>query len=628
MPFCQQFRDIHCFDVLNWRYCQRVEGSDLKCKFVSESVRLDVTDGEPEFAKSRWTVHSCSSFLGYVCRHGGKELRTKFSLDVALENYDLVIVFDVTVGITNDTLTQLLEKAEEYDCKSGWSVISASGYRLFPHFALDDPSQFWSDGTFVRYFGPSCSARAVHIFGSACCVIPGSLLDKQLTIPPPNGVAAAVIPEYWLSFRWQQQFGAAVWKVKVDLSVETVKDLYVGSSVPDIKKALEEMYQYHSSNNWPVDLHLPLPSLPTHASRSLRNEETSVWDVGFGGVNMISNPVKFDFEAAACYGVRVIRIGAIVTAYGRDLDYLICDYDCVPKEDLLFVNDSKQVHQNIKQLQQTLDQAERAGLKVIITLTQLPGREFDDSNDYRFWRNPLYFRRVVCLWGLLVNSLRDYKHILAGYDVINEPFTPEDARADEPRPVNSPEIELLNAFYSDVVKEIREYDKETMIILESTYWSSPEAFPFIQPVDDLHIVYSFHLYHPQVLTHRSKNTGRFKYPGEVPRWPGTWGGDKTFWNKDMLSSYLQPVTDFQNKFGINSKRILVGEFGISREITGAKQYLSDLMAIFKERGWSWCLYSFREPEWDSMDYELGSDIANMLHRHSSDLFLTVAEHFH
>ena len=72
----------------------------------------------------------------------------------------------------------------------------------------------------------------------------------------------------------------------------------------------------------------------------------------------------------------------------------------------------------------------------------------------------------------------------------------------------------------------------------------------------------------------------------------------------------------------------MAEFGICREIPGAIEYLRDLVDIFRDFGWSWLLFSFRDKEWDAMDYELGGDTSNMLHRSSSDMFMSVGRHFH
>ena len=83
------------------------------------------------------------------------------------------------------------------------------------------------------------------------------------------------------------------------------------------------------------------------------------------------------------------------------------------------------------------------------------------------------------------------------------------------------------------------------------------------------------------------------------------------------------------KHKIPSFRILVAEFGICREVVGAQQYIADLISMFQHFGWSWLVFSFRDEEWDAMDYELGTDVNNMLERSTENtLFKTIANHFH
>ena len=44
----------------------------------------------------------------------------------------------------------------------------------------------------------------------------------------------------------------------------------------------------------------------------------------------------------------------------------------------------------------------------------------------------------------------------------------------------------------------------------------------------------------------------------------------------------------------------------NRRNEGADRYLEDALALFTEQGWHWAFYSFREDDWDGMDYELGA----------------------
>jgi hypothetical protein len=50
---------------------------------------------------------------------------------------------------------------------------------------------------------------------------------------------------------------------------------------------------------------------------------------------------------------------------------------------------------------------------------------------------------------------------------------------------------------------------------------------------------------------------------------------------------------------------LVGEFGGHRTSKRLECYFKDLIDIFKQNGWHFAFYAFREDTWSGMDYELG-----------------------
>ena len=43
-----------------------------------------------------------------------------------------------------------------------------------------------------------------------------------------------------------------------------------------------------------------------------------------------------------------------------------------------------------------------------------------------------------------------------------------------------------------------------------------------------------------------------------------------------------------------------------RRLAGCKQYLEDVLTVLDKQQLHWAFYSFREDNWDGMDYELGA----------------------
>ena len=207
-----------------------------------------------------------------------------------------------------------------------------------------------------------------------------------------------------------------------------------------------------------------------------------------------------------------------------------------------------------------------------------------------------------------------------GYDLLNEPFTPDDVAQGYFDEMPSTYVGTLNELYRKAIAAIRDWDSETPIILELTYWASPRTLKFLQTYDDKSIVYSFHMYAPPAYTMRGMNRSRFAYPGPVKKWPDSKRGDSTYWDRETIRAFLEEVRQWQLRHQIADRNIFVGECGVSREAAGAERYLFDVLEIFGEFKWNWAAFAFRDAEWDAMNYELGTDIQTMLPGQRSALF--------
>ncbi|MGE5604226.1 MAG: hypothetical protein ACM3YE_00860 [Bacteroidota bacterium] len=89
----------------------------------------------------------------------------------------------------------------------------------------------------------------------------------------------------------------------------------------------------------------------------------------------------------------------------------------------------------------------------------------------------------------------------------------------------------------------------------------------------------------------------------VTAYPGTING--VYYDKTKLKEILQPVRDFQVKYGV---RIYVGEFSAVRWASGAAQYLEDCIAIFEEYGWDWSYHAYKN--WTGWDLEHDNGTSN------------------
>ena len=328
------------------------------------------------------------------------------------------------------------------------------------------------------------------------------------------------------------------------------------------------------------------------------------WRTQRRGANLFNRVETAErLRAAAAAGIEFVRLAPNKWA-GAGRDFLLGDADAfvtIPPADL-------------RQLRSTLDDADAVGLKVVLTTLSLPGarwrQQHGNKSDFRLWREPHFADQAEAFWRQLATALRGHP-ALAGYNLLNEPH-PElsqgqvDVRGFDfdawRRRVGAKPADL-NALYSRVVRAIRSVDPDTPVILDCGFYASPEAVAGLEPIEDAHILYSFHMYEPYVYTTHRLNRGRFRYPGDVP--DDDEGAQVRRWDRDTLKKFFDPVRTWQARRRVPADRILVGEFGVDRRSVGAADYLADLIDIFETEGWHWAFYAFREDTWDAMDYELG-----------------------
>ncbi len=335
--------------------------------------------------------------------------------------------------------------------------------------------------------------------------------------------------------------------------------------------------------------------------------KSDYWNVQRKGANYFNHsPSEEWFAAAKEIGIQFVRLAPDKWQCEKR-DFLIGDADLfieIPQSDLTT-------------LKNTLDQAERSGIKVVITLLSLPGSRWRQNNhgkdDLRIWKYKNYHAQAACFWKTLAKELKSHPAVV-GYNLLNEPH-PEclfDMH-------NYSKIDFakwndavkgsaadLNGFYKEVVSAIREVDPFTPIIIETGLYATPAAIGYLMPLGEDNILYSFHMYEPYAYTTRKINKKRFFYPGHVPlAYDHDSFHDEVYWDLAALEQFFTPILLWQMQFNIPSFRILVGEFGCDRTAIGVDKYLLHLTHIFNRHNWHWAFYAFREDRWDSMDYELG-----------------------
>ncbi|NES20651.1 MAG: cellulase family glycosylhydrolase [Symploca sp. SIO3E6] len=529
---------------------------------------------------------------------------------------DLMLICDDDVLPSDQYIATFMNKWQEYGPEA---VLCCRGHVFRPHILDEEhPEKFWTDYEFMTFFDETVDDREIHFLHADNCLISKQLL-KQASSYDLGPYDNILIDDYWLSFVLCHHLKIPIWKIKADHIIEMTASaedpsvaLYHNPLVMDQRI---NFYIEHMRAGWPPGDTLPTTTVTPTAYSEAPLTPQQIWLQGFQGMNMFSEAQRIDFEAAAQYGMKVIRLGACGDT--QDFRYLL---DKEGAQGVL-------TPENIQRLKRSIRKAETCGLSVILSFANIPGRIFrGKSYDLRLWKDQTIQQEAIRFWGQIAAELQDCPNLIA-YDPLNEPCLPDETELSFDDDMGTDWSPMLNQFYRDVVAAIRQVDTERIIVLESSYWGSPLTMAYLQPIPDPAIAYSFHIYAPRIFTNRAQNRGMFCYPGMMPFHRVKRYADCEYWDRNRLAELLSPVADWQQKHGIPSSQILVGEFGLHREARGATRYLQDLISIFNEHGWSWTAYAFREEAWDAMDYELGDDFSNMLNRSSNPLFEVLSQHF-
>lgn len=255
---------------------------------------------------------------------------------------------------------------------------------------------------------------------------------------------------------------------------------------------------------------------------------------------------------------------------------------------------------HLKQLIATLDRFAAHKVGVLPVPISMPGARWKQSNggrrDGRLWRDRRYWKDAARYWRDLASALREHPAIV-GLDLMNEP-SPElewgrTDFADGGHPVWAKTVRGtagdLNALHAELIGAIRAVDTRVPLIIESGLYATPWALASVEPVAETNVLYSIHMYEPYDYTTWRLNGGRRQAPA-----------------RDWLERFFEPVRTWMQQHQLPPERLLIGEFGCARRCPGAAAYLTDLVALFERERWHWLFYSFREDNWDGMDYELGA----------------------
>jgi len=293
-------------------------------------------------------------------------------------------------------------------------------------------------------------------------------------------------------------------------------------------------------------------------------------------------------------------------------------------------------------LDNLLEMIEEADMFAVISFRTGPGRSeftffweevgtwFDSSylND-SVWEDQDAQDAWVEMWRYTAQRYAD-NPVVVGYDLMVEPNS-NDRLLDiwDPEEFYDQYAGTLydwNQLYPDIVNAIREVDPDTPILVGGNAYSAVEWMPYLQTVDDPHIVYTFHQYEPFVYTHQEPDDG-YTYPGTFDT---DWDGEDENFNRAWIDNLLSTVDTFKQT---HNATVAVNEFGVIRWAPNADDFMDDEMDLFEQRGFNYALWLW-DPYWqpwneenDEFTFRHGSDPNNHIEVPSNDLMTAITSHW-
>jgi len=205
----------------------------------------------------------------------------------------------------------------------------------------------------------------------------------------------------------------------------------------------------------------------------------------------------------------------------------------------------------------------------------------------RIWTDPVAQQAWVEMWQYTADRYHG-NPIVVGYNLMVEPNA-SDVLFDISDPKKfykhySGSLADWNMLYPLIVAGIREVDPDIPILVGNDGYSSINWLPYIETINDPHIVYVAHQYEPYDQYIHQDPSGSNSYPGVFDI---NGDGEREKFNYNWLKKLLLTVKKYSLE---NHSPVAIDEFGVQRWVPGATDYLQDLMGLFEENGWNYAIW--------------------------------------
>ncbi|PIR06788.1 MAG: hypothetical protein COV55_02345 [Candidatus Komeilibacteria bacterium CG11_big_fil_rev_8_21_14_0_20_36_20] len=216
----------------------------------------------------------------------------------------------------------------------------------------------------------------------------------------------------------------------------------------------------------------------------------------------------------------------------------------------------------LKTLDDLINIAYSKGISVIITMTGAGQNEHQNETNglgNTLWTDHDLRSRVIAAWKYIAKYYANNPGV-AGYDILNEPSPTSE--------------EIFHAFYKDVIDEIRQVDRNHMIILSANYFSEEAVYSCGGEYNDSNVLLQIHQY-VDANKNAEENPESVIYP-----------------TRELLEQKLQKMYLFWPE--LQKHPLFIGEFSAlwESEEKGLR-WTKDMIELMNQYGIHWTYFSYK-----------------------------------
>lgn len=294
----------------------------------------------------------------------------------------------------------------------------------------------------------------------------------------------------------------------------------------------------------------------------------------YKGVNLGGWLSQCDYSHDRLYGFIKDEDFAVIAGWGLDHVRIPVDYNVIDD------GNGGPVEEGFALIDNAIAQCEKNGLNVVLDLHKTAGYSFDaGEKEAGFFCSADLQERYYKLWE---NIARRYgsKNKNVAFELLNEVTDKEFC-------------ESWKNIIKTCIGRIRVYAPDTIIIVGSYWYNSPEALPDLDEPYDKNTVYNFHCYQPMCFTHQGAYwMEEMKAVRTVFEESGT--------DEALFEKFFAPALEKAAKHGAD---LYCGEYGVI-DIASAEDALKwykVINRVFEKYGLSRAAWSYREMDFGISD---------------------------